>query len=414
MILSRSQEKARALILNAFMEGRRGAILKAAAGTGKTFLVGKLLEELIEAGFSVCATAPTNKAVGVLKKKIPKQCSAKTTYNLLNLRVAYSEENWLETYISQDEDEIIESYNFVVIDECSMIDETVLQYLFDIPNKPFLLFVGDPAQLPPVQSENNLSPVFELSDFETVTMTEVMRQKENSPILSLASAIRNSQKRFFPFAIKGYENGIELEIINKDDSRELSGIPILAWRNDRVKNYNQGFHTLNHPNAREPFCIGEYIIFDKPYRMGLADIYNGQEGKIVDIDTGFHPYFHHVAVWNITLMIEEQDKNFTEKFVYVAIDKRDIEKKLTELHKKWLACKSKEGKRFILNEAILWEESFASISLSYAITVHKSQGSTFDTVLVDLQDLSANRSEQYNKLLYTAITRPSESLLLLA
>lgn len=409
MTLTRSQEKARARILHAFMEGRRGAILKAEAGTGKTFLVGKLLKELIDNGFSVCATAPTNKAVGVLEKKIPNCCAAKTTYKLLNLRVAYSQENWLETVITKNDESLDEKYDFVVIDECSMIDETILHYLFRMENSPFLLFVGDPAQLPPVQSRSNLSPVFALTDLETITMTEVVRQKADSPILSLASAVRHSTQRFLPFSVRDYAKGNGLEVVSKNDSRDLSGIPILAWRNERVRQYNRGFHALNYPDQDIPFCVGESVIFNKPYNMGEVSIYNGEECKITQVREGMHPYFRHVEVWKLTLKKEDG-----EHVAYTAMDERIIENKLQELHSKWVNCKSESGKEMILQEAILWRESFASISLSYAITVHKSQGSTFDTVLVDLQDLAGNRTEQYNQLLYTAITRPSESLLLLA
>ena len=77
----------------------------------------------------------------------------------------------------------------------------------------------------------------------------------------------------------------------------------------------------------------------------------------------------------------------------------ELEKKINTLYKNWQ------------NSVI---EKFAQLNYGYSITVHKSQGSTFTNVFIDILDiLSNNNNEETSKCLYTAITRSSNKLILL-
>ena len=155
-------------------------VLSGFAGSGKTFLSMRLLRLVEEAGLCWTVVAPTHKAVGVLRQALDLEGLQPTWYpstihRLLRLKLKRSAEAELCEPTEQTA-MALENLGLVLIDEASMVDSTLLGIALQCahPFKTRLVFVGDPAQLPPVGEGS--SPVFALQRACSATLTEVVRQ----------------------------------------------------------------------------------------------------------------------------------------------------------------------------------------------------------------------------------------------
>ncbi|MCE5360735.1 MAG: ATP-binding domain-containing protein [Acidithiobacillus sp.] len=101
--------------------------------------------------------------------------------------------------------------------------------------------------------------------------------------------------------------------------------------------------------------------------------------------------------------------------VFVAANRADADRWVREA---WAEYRKAKAAKQPADAAIWWQrawglsDAFAKLALAYASTVHKSQGSTYDTAVVDVGDLARNRGSDFNALLYTAVTRPARRLIL--
>jgi exodeoxyribonuclease V alpha subunit len=172
--LSTSQLKETALLLTALGTGGV-ATLTGRPGSGKTYLTARLIEVIKAAGISVACCAPTGKAASVLSLKVG--CEVTTIHRLIGYRPG---QLFVENPIHAD---------VVVVDEASMIDSFMMANLLECcrDHVKFVLLVGDPNQLPPVEAG---CPFLDLTRAETIThahLSEPQRQAEGSGILALAN-----------------------------------------------------------------------------------------------------------------------------------------------------------------------------------------------------------------------------------
>jgi exodeoxyribonuclease-5 len=168
-------------------------VLSGFAGTGKTFLSMRLLAAAEAAGLCWTVAAPTHKAVGVLRSHLSAAGLRPTWYpatvhRLLRLKLKRQGdlERCEETAQTAG---ALEHLGLVLIDEASMVDSTLLEITLRCA-QPFgtrLVFVGDPAQLPPVGEPR--SPVFALGRRQGAELRDVVRHQ--GPVLQLATGIRS-------------------------------------------------------------------------------------------------------------------------------------------------------------------------------------------------------------------------------
>ena len=170
-------------------------VLSGFAGSGKTFLSMRLLRQVEASGLCWTVVAPTHKAVGVLRQALELEGLQPTWYpstihRLLRLKLKRSADAELCEPTEQTA-MALENLGLVLIDEASMVDSTLLGIALQCahPFKTRLVFVGDPAQLPPVGEEN--SPVFAMQRSCSATLTEVVRHQ--GPVLQLASGLREGR-----------------------------------------------------------------------------------------------------------------------------------------------------------------------------------------------------------------------------
>jgi exodeoxyribonuclease-5 len=167
-------------------------VLSGYAGTGKTFLSVRFLAIANAAGFCWTVAAPTHKAVGVLRAALETQGLRPTWYpstihRLLRLKLSRQEEKE-SCEPTEQTATALEQIGLVLLDEASMVDSKLLEITLQCAH-PFgtrLIFVGDPAQLPPVGESR--SAVFDLQRAAKYQLTEVVRH--GGPVLQLASGLR--------------------------------------------------------------------------------------------------------------------------------------------------------------------------------------------------------------------------------
>lgn len=389
-------------------------VLEGYAGTGKTFTC-KALVDTIRG--RVCFTAPTNKAVKVLRQTLTRdtyrpECA--TTYSLLGLQmVANGEVKELKGKDKEDDEKLnLANYKVVVVDEGSMVNELLMKYITeateDYPGLKFL-FMGDPAQLPPVKELR--SPIWNLDN--GARLTKVMRH-DNS-ILNLVTAIRQVVDHPAP-TINLLRYGKDGEVVITSPMNlqarmrhhaevgalTSSEAKIIAWRNVKVDEYNNFARQVifGVENARIPFLLDDRVIFTGP-AMNLDDrpmARTDDEGTVMSVDWTYHPVYPD---WRaIRLGITLDDSRVVTAFVLDPTEANRFKEHTDEL------ASMRRWRDF-------WEikEAFHGLRHAYAITAHRAQGSTYKTVLVDYRDvlLNRNRQEAY-RCLYVACSRPTTEL----
>lgn len=459
-----------------FLQGRTAhglAVLEGYAGTGKTFLVSALLATLGR-GLKVAIAAPTNKAVRVLKDKLidagaiiadagepgfhqrnamPKNgCTCRSIHAFLGLKLKELENGQQEAF--PDGPSTLCHYDLVIIDECSMIDNTLFEKVLRGRNVAPVLFIGDPAQLPPVHKDAVpsavLSPVFDRVAVK-YRLSEVVRQAEDNPIIRLSVTLRHlieanvrAESLVLLSALPAIESGPKALIVAGDPATLMdyfiaqrqedpeSDARIIAYTNDRVQRYNQALHERLHGATVTPFVQGERVIVHQQCQArkqidaesGLfetARLVTSEELVVIDAVNENHPFYPHIAACRLAL----RDATGARWEAYVALDSVQLARALQDCFDEHRRLKSQSEDCADPEERAYWKEkaraasgkgwalkaAFAPLRHAYAITAHKSQGSTFDCALVDFSDLEKIPDAfSFNRALYVAVTRSREFL----
>jgi len=424
------------------------------AGSGKTLLLAHLYNALAEAGVEVISgdyesrrrrdkrtlaiLAPTNKAASVLRMRgVP----ATTIHRILYTPV-YDPEyeriaEWLAGEIERPEvegltDEALtrahEFYqnnksipgalaaaglrgsDFITgwkrrenpldigfVDEASMLDDRQFDDLKEI--FPTLVVFGDPAQLAPVNQSGNM--VFDtLPDPRKLTLERVHRQTQDNPILDLAHALADPQLEFHDF-----EQMIQ-DVARRDDRVQwgqrvevdlMARSPVLVWRNATRTRLIQAFRTV-YDAPDDSLLPGEPLICDgielpmkhRKKRIDLEARGLIKGAQVIYLGPGRKPGFSRLHV------VGAEDPQLSAASI-VKIEKPDEEEP-------FIPFAARMGATFLHGAAV---------------TIHKAQGSQWDTVQVFAPDIYTaarmGRTEAgtplWKRLAYVAITRAQERLI---
>lgn len=412
--LTTHQKAALDEIVQRIDDGQRYTCVQGYAGTGKTFLLSRLVRKLKARGRRVVACAPTHKAARVLNDRIAdSDVRVQTIHSLLGLRMkpdgrgAYRLEPEPGHELPQDAVVIVDEASMVGLDEWPHIERA-----WDLE----WVFVGDPAQLPPVNE--GLSPVFEL---DGPSLTEVVRQERGNPIITLATRIRNDEEPDFRPAFDG-RHGIgvtrsraaflESAMRAFSDERfhlDSTHARILAYRNRTVRSYNEYIRRHLFPNADARFTEDEWLVARETwYREDLPELINSEEVRVISADVGAAEDGEHGPWKTWELVVEGADGGGWRDVEVLHEDEGPRFRRTLESLKK----KAIRGEGDWLDYYAL-RERFADVDYTYASTIHKAQGSTFHTAFVDLRDTAACRGNEHRSLLYVAVTRPSDRLAVL-
>jgi exodeoxyribonuclease-5 len=399
-------------------------VIKGSAGVGKTFLTDTLITEFMNkypnSYKKILCSAPTNKAVAVLKSKITNRSKLEfsTTHSALKLKRNINKKTGDITFKPWFDEKYppLKSIQLMVVDEASMINTEILKYIEEYATRfnVTVIFLGDEKQLNPVNEEN--SPVFH-QGYPEVELTEIVRQGDGNPIIDLSRNIKDIWKGNANLIddSHGYTYTVDRErIINSlaavNGTDELK---YLAWTNKEVDNMNFFVRRkiYGNPNKIE---LGETLVFNAPYgdkyftneeiTVKTLDVVEKEQQVIIESNkiTG---EFNSIPVTFKLYIINEAD----EGGVKIIHEESDVDfNKLKKLMYKNCISKLLEWTRYFS-----FVESFGDLKYNHAITVHKSQGSTYQKTIVNVKNLNFNKNQsEKDRLFYTAVTRASELLIL--
>lgn len=382
------------------------------AGTGKTFCMREVVARCAKSHAKFAFTAPTNKAAKELKRVTGDAC---TIFSLLGLRIDKSGE--VKALVAGKSPNDLSDLDVIFIDEAGMVN----QNLFDIicvqaeRYNVKVVFMGDVAQLPPIGEVT--SPVWK--EPNNVTLTKVMRH--DNQILTLVTELRNVMNSLAPsIAIKsdncdgeGVWKDTKLAFKQSIYNAALAGefadgskSKVVAWRNARVAEYNDLIRSaLYGADATAGYFMpGERIVAAAPCTRGDDHLLNTDEEAIVEsVALCKHPMESKYSAFELKCRTEQN------KLIRLLVIHPNS---ATQFYNdsQSLAHDAKGNSRLWKK---FWEhkELFHDVKYAYALTTHRSQGSTYENVWVDYQDvlLNRNRKEAF-QCLYVACSRASKRL----
>ncbi len=414
-------------------------LLLGRAGTGKTYSMKILAEECSKESFLF--TAPTNKATAQLEMVVGKEI-CKTTHSALGLQLAYSEDRELVNTGSQVAE--LKRISCLIVDECSMVDQAkvgdplkLLDYLeqLALKYKFKVLFMGDEYQLPPVKSETGHSPVFKIN-MPNYELTQVRRH--GGDIFGFCEKVRAGLMRkdfVFRRHPKFPLKTLQIEVLKENLDNFMSGkAKIIAWRNKTVDAYNKLIRILQFGKEVPELVVGDQLIFTQPlfswnetFPTPFGDILHATDP---DMDTSFWEFadkgcfrlmasidtsaevseieeivLYSIPCFKVKLKVEGKE-DMTGFFLGVK-GRRQLKLKADRLRKAAIVEKSARAWKIYYR----FTQCFMQIKFSYALTAHRSQGSTFENVFVNLPDILSNYQKfEALKCAYVAISRASKKL----
>lgn len=404
-MMTQSQEEAYHGIKDRLSRGLRLTRLSGNAGSGKTWLAGQIADSL---SYECYAVAPTHKAAYVLSTKT--SVETRTVHSFLGLKMKPDYKGGYE--LVADYKNPPPRRGVVFCDEASMIGEDLWSFIETSDLQ--WVFLGDPAQLPPV--EEDPSPALSLDGFH---LCEIVRQAQDNPILKAATAVREGRSWS---AYAHYDEGKGIAVTRDRNAILKSAAAcfqvdrdhpptarILAYRNSVVTFYNNQMRALLHGDHLKRFVPGEWVMMRETYFNGsVALAKNSQELAILGSyeDAMEDDLGERWRVWRLTALSYETGQEVTLPVLHESESYR-FKKTVAQYKKEAI----KDERPWTDYYALL--ETFADLDYAYALTVHKSQGSTFENVYVDYRDLVRSKPDERRALIYVAFTRPSDRLALL-
>lgn len=422
-------------------------ILKGYAGTGKTSLLAAFIEALASYNMSTFLMAPTGKAAKILSQKSKK--NAFTIHKLIYRRKSKADETSPLTLTPN-----LQKNTLFIVDEASMIgDYTIskdgnisqrnllddlLEYVYNGKNCR-LIFIGDSGQLPPIGTtfspalsteylENNY-PRLEIHE---QTLNQIVRQRMDSGIVYNATLVRQTKHDFplleldstnFPDIVS--INGLELQ-----DALESSfgnygpeGSILITRSNKRANEYNRQirnriFWYEEQINQHDLLMVIKNNYYWLKDQKEIGFLANGETMIVKRVLKEVELYgfrFYHIMV----ALPDYEEIDAQEIIIHAEslfceganLPRARMRELFFEVEKDYLFETSK-AKRY---ERILANPYFNAVQVkfSYAVTCHKSQGGQWENVFIDVGYLPDDLDlEEYNRWLYTALTRASEKVYL--
>lgn len=405
------QDKALLKLIHLIDKDQKEIILKGYAGTGKTYLIGMLIEHYILSSFKrIAVLAPTNQAVEVVRKKLPenKRLSLQTIHSYLKLKRKITR-NGKMIFVkdNRNRDNEVEKVDLIIVDEASMIDK----HLYDLLSKLncITVYIGDPAQIPPI-GESSSIPMSKQAD---VMLDEIIRQAQGSPIIERSMLVRNGQSLTKHLSQEGKDciiNPSEIDnylvkFFNSEEfEKDAHYVKVLAWTNKVVDNYNSRIRYLLYGDINK-ITKGEKLVAAAPIAInneGQEDfIKNNTELEVISYTVKYKKIKGQTIKYYYATVKDIYETSYDIKIIH-----EDSESTFDTILKSIKKDAIKYHSKQMWVDYYSIKESFAQVKYNYALTCHKSQGSTYNNVIIDYNDVSRNRD---NRLLYTAITRASEA-----
>ncbi len=346
---------------------RKVVIITGGPGTGKTTLVRSITAIFSTLKKTILLAAPTGRAARRLAEVTEKKTS--TIHKLLQYNLGTGQ-------FDKNKYDPLEA-DAVIIDEASMVDTRLMYHLLSaIPATSLFILVGDIFQLPSIGPGNVLSDMIDSKKIETFELTEIFRQAEKSPIIVNAHKIRNGK---FPDFIYQDKNTKLSEFYFSEQSNPRKVVNIISGLcSSRIP---KSYPHLTEIQVLSPMHKGDVGTIN--LNQVLQDVLNPGENCVKGIGCSFrvndkvmhlkNNYAKDVFNGDIGIISHISTK---DEVLFVEYYGRDVEYGFSEL---------------------------SELTLAYAISVHKSQGSEYPAVIIPIMNQHFPLLQK--NLLYTAMTR---------
>ena len=363
------------------------SVITGGPGTGKTTVVRALLRIFDSVGLRVALAAPTGRAAKRLSEATSDE--ARTVHRLLEM--SYADGGHAE--FARNERNRLEE-DVIIVDESSMLDEPLTCALLKaVKPGARLVLIGDADQLPSVGAGNVLRDIIASGRFETVALTEIFRQSQNSLIVTNAHAINHGN------APRLDVKSGDFFFLSRNTDREIAATVADLCRNRLPRTY--GADIVGNIQVITPSRKGEAgtenlnrLLQDTLNPRGggkrehrVRDLIFREGDRVMQIRNNYELIWERgeesgYGVFNGDIgMIEEIDP--ANQRVSVVFDDRHVSYDFTGLDE---------------------------LELAYAVTVHKSQGSEYPVVILPL--CQAPPMLLTRNLFYTAVTRAQRMVIL--
>ena len=350
-------------------------VITGGPGTGKTTIVRGIVSACDALGIEASLAAPTGRAAKRLSEATSRE--AKTIHRLLEFSPAKGnfvrdQENPLRT-------------DLVVIDETSMVDLILMNHLLKaVPPRASLVFVGDIHQLPSVGAGNVLSDIIQSQAVAVVELNEIFRQERQSLITLNAHRI---QQGSFPYLPQNKAEAADFYFIEKEDPQEILEL-IQDLCAKRIPE-RFGFHPRDEIQVLCPMYRG---------LIGAANLNATLQGVLnpngAELGSGSR-------VFRVKDKVMQLRNNYTKE-----VFNGDIG---------WIEKIDKEDGQVLVRfdeRSVAYDfNEMDELTLAYAISVHKSQGSEYPAIIMPL--LMQHYVLLQRNLLYTAITRAKKLVVII-
>lgn len=366
------------------------SIITGGPGTGKTTIINTISKIYLDNGYNISLCAPTGRAAKRIEETTG--IEAKTIHRMLGYipssyddigHFEYNEDNPLDTDV-------------IIIDEMSMVDVVLFEKLLrGMKDNTRLVIVGDVDQLPSVGAGNVLRDLINSKKIKYTKLVDIFRQSESSNIIVNAHKINNGQEPilneknsdffFLKTETPAITRNVVVDLISKrlpnaygyDFSKDIQILTQSRKGICGVFELNRLLQDILNPKTE---TTDELLVGNKLFRVNdkVMQTKNNYNLSFFDSD-GEESFGVYNGDMGHIIFIDKSSKKLTVEMD----DNRVIDYTLEDLD---------------------------NLELAYAITIHKSQGSEFKSVIIPMFD--GYRLLQTRNLLYTAITRAKENIVL--
>lgn len=347
-------------------------VLTGGPGTGKTTTLKGIIDLYKKCKLKIALAAPTGRAAKRMAEVIGLE--AKTIHRLLEY------DSQTGKFVHNKSNPI--KANLLVIDEVSMINTFLMaSLLYAVDSETTVVFVGDKDQLPAIGPGNILHDILEYNRIPIIRLNKIFRQAEQSRIITNSHKINQG---LMPDLSNSKES--DFFFMEEDDSNKIPDLLLDLVKNRLPAKYN--FNPFTDIQILAPMYKGNAGVdaINSLLQEGL------NEGKVI------------YTKGDVTFKLND-------KFMQLV---NDYERDIYNGDIGYLAGLDDEEEELIFNfgerEVKFSNSSLDDVTLAYACTIHKSQGSEYPCVIVVLTN------EQYymlkRNLIYTAITRAAELLII--
>jgi exodeoxyribonuclease V alpha subunit len=369
--LARKQEEAVLLAATS-----KVLIITGGPGTGKTTIITAILRIFQQLKVRILLAAPTGRAAKRMNEATG--WGAKTIHRLLE----YSPH---KGGFKKDQDDPLEA-DVVIIDETSMVDTLLMHHLLKaIPSHAHVILVGDVDQLPSVGPGNVLKDIIKSERFTVVTLTEIFRQAQESMIVVNAHKVNQGQLPVIKEIDKPEET--DFRFIQEEDPEKILQ-NILDLCSERIPGQYR-FHPLREIQVLAPMHKGT---------IGVTNLNIELQKRLNPGPSGITR-----GVWNFRL---------GDKVMQVV---NNYDKDVFNGDIGWISKIDSEEREVVIDfdgRPVPYDYSdLDEITLAYAVSVHKSQGSEYPVVILPV--VTQHYLLLQRNLIYTGITRAKKRVVLI-